>query len=268
MATTPITAGEDIDATIPVPVYINAIPTSGEALDAGQLLSETEGAVYGVYWRCQSFKISSTKNKLDKLVLYGDTVGTVVGPVTCDIYLSDINDKPTGSILGTTTSTASYIFSTPIEVIPGEKYVFVLSNPTGDSSNYYRFRYYGGTPYTDGLQSDSSNSGGSWSNGGSDLKFQTYTSSDLVAGNVLGCDDTNTAKLAYSGFAVTDALSGALSDVQFSGVVDGFSGLSIGTTYYLDSSEANNIATSAGVNSVKVGRAVSATELLIYQLAI
>ncbi len=51
------------------------------------------------------------------------------------------------------------------------------------------------------------------------------------------------------------------ADVITSGVVPGFSGLSIGATYYLQ--DAGGIATTAGTGTIKVGIAVSATELLI-----
>ena len=56
---------------------------------------------------------------------------------------------------------------------------------------------------------------------------------DTADGDIMICDDTDAGKLAYTGFALTDALSGASPDVQFSGVVGGFTGLSIGSTYYL-----------------------------------
>jgi hypothetical protein len=54
------------------------------------------------------------------------------------------------------------------------------------------------------------------------------------------------------------------TEVLVSGIVDGFSGLTPGAVYYLSNTE-GVIGTSAGSTSVKIGRALTATKLLIVQ---
>lgn len=53
-------------------------------------------------------------------------------------------------------------------------------------------------------------------------------------------------------------------DVYYSGIIDGFSGLTPGSDYYVQNT-AGAIGTSAGTTTIKCGKAVSATELLIVQ---
>ena len=77
----------------------------------------------------------------------------------------------------------------------------------------------------------------------------------LADGNVLGA-------LKFIGFAVTSTSTGGQVGVQTAGIVPGFSGLTIGATYYLNDA-VGTISTTTGTYSVQVGVAVSATELLI-----
>ena len=66
----------------------------------------------------------------------------------------------------------------------------------------------------------------------------------------------------FAGFVVDDATNGATTTVQFSGVVAGFSGLTRGSIYYVQDA-IGTIGTTAGTNEIRVGTAVSSTELLI-----
>jgi len=78
--------------------------------------------------------------------------------------------------------------------------------------------------------------GTNWTDPGDwDFRFNVYTSyvEGPAPGNIMICDDTDTDKLAYTGFAITTATTTNNTDVQFSDVLGGFNGLSIGTTYYL-----------------------------------
>lgn len=73
-------------------------------------------------------------------------------------------------------------------------------------------------------------------------------------------DDGNSAKLDYFGFAISNGTNGNPINVQLSGVVKGFSGLTPGSLYYINGS---NISLTAGSFGIPVGMAISATELLM-----
>jgi hypothetical protein len=79
---------------------------------------------------------------------------------------------------------------------------------------------------------------------------------------VYACDANDQAKLQFDGFAISNSTNGNPIDIQGSGIVRGFSGLTIGDRYYVQDS-VGTIGTSMGTYEVLVGIAVSATELLI-----
>jgi hypothetical protein len=66
----------------------------------------------------------------------------------------------------------------------------------------------------------------------------------------------------FHGFAVQSGVSGGNILVQTDGVVPGFSGLTIGADYYVQDA-AGTIGTTAGTYEMKVGRAISPTQILI-----
>lgn len=75
------------------------------------------------------------------------------------------------------------------------------------------------------------------------------------------CDGNDTAALKYAGFATSNGVDGGALNVQFSGVVGGFSGLDEGPYYLSDT--AGTIQNTPGTYPVLVGVAISSTELLI-----
>jgi len=66
----------------------------------------------------------------------------------------------------------------------------------------------------------------------------------------------------YLGFALNNGTNGSTVYVQTYGVVSGFTDLTPGAVYYVQNT-AGTIGTTVGVNPIRVGRAVSATQLLI-----
>ena len=76
------------------------------------------------------------------------------------------------------------------------------------------------------------------------------------------CDANDVSKCAFRGFAVSNSTNGNPIDIQFTGIVGGFSGLTVGVKYYVQDT-AGTIGTSIGTNTIPVGIAVSATEILI-----
>lgn len=76
------------------------------------------------------------------------------------------------------------------------------------------------------------------------------------------CDGNDTAKLNFQGFAVSNSTDANPIDVQFSGIVSGFTGLDEGVPYWL-SDTVGTIQNTPGTYPVMVGVAISTTELLI-----
>jgi len=66
----------------------------------------------------------------------------------------------------------------------------------------------------------------------------------------------------FIGFAISDASNGSSTYVQYDGIVSGFTGLTIGAEYYA-SNTAGIISTTKGDTPMRLGKAISATQLII-----
>lgn len=95
---------------------------------------------------------------------------------------------------------------------------------------------------------------------GATLPVPLYVSS--ADGEVYACDGNDTSKLEFIGFAVSNSTDGNSITVQKDGVVSGFSGLTVGSKYYVQDT-VGTIGTSVGTYEIYVGRAISATQILI-----
>lgn len=87
--------------------------------------------------------------------------------------------------------------------------------------------------------------------------YQNITDNELYA-----CDGNDTTKLAFIGFAVSNSTDGNPIGFQGNGIVSGFSGLDEGQLYYVQDA-VGTIGTSIGTYPILVGRAITATEILI-----
>jgi hypothetical protein len=85
---------------------------------------------------------------------------------------------------------------------------------------------------------------------------------DKVDNEFYSCDANDTSKINFIGFAISNAVNGGNINIQFSGIVSGFTGLQEGEKYYVQDT-AGVIGTSPGTNEIIVGVAISETELLI-----
>lgn len=85
---------------------------------------------------------------------------------------------------------------------------------------------------------------------------------DDTANEVLACDANVQARLRYDGFAITASTDGNPITVQTDGIVGGFTSLDIGKDYYVQDA-VGTIGTTAGTYEIKVGVAISATQILI-----
>jgi len=84
---------------------------------------------------------------------------------------------------------------------------------------------------------------------------------DSSDGEWYNAEADNLTKLGFAAFAITDGTDGNDFQLQYDGVVSGFSGLTQGELYYLQ--DDGSIGTETGTYVVPVGRAISATELVI-----
>lgn len=79
---------------------------------------------------------------------------------------------------------------------------------------------------------------------------------------VYPCDADDNTRYKFDGFAITNGTNGNDIDVQDTGAVTGFSGLTEGARYYV-SNTAGSISTTPGDKQILVGIAISTTEILI-----
>lgn len=94
-------------------------------------------------------------------------------------------------------------------------------------------------------------------NGGT-TPVPVYMGSD---GEVYACDGNDLSKLAFIGFAVTNGTDANPITVQNHGVVSGFTGLTVGALYYV--ADDGSVSSTPGTYLILVGRAVSATAIMI-----
>lgn len=81
-------------------------------------------------------------------------------------------------------------------------------------------------------------------------------------GKVYKCDADDTAKLGFIGFAQEAAVLNGAVNLVYANHMGGFSALTIGAPYYI-SGTAGAVTATAPTNVVRVGTAVSATQILI-----
>lgn len=87
--------------------------------------------------------------------------------------------------------------------------------------------------------------------------FQNTSDNEFYA-----CDANDNTRYKFLGFAVSNSTDGNSMNVQFSGVVSGFTGLAEGTSYYVQDT-VGTIGTTPGTIEILVGVAISETQLLI-----
>lgn len=98
---------------------------------------------------------------------------------------------------------------------------------------------------------------------GETLPVPVYQSS--ADSEVYACDANDSAKLRFIGFAISNSTNGNPITVTTNGIVGGFSGLTVGSIYYVQDT-AGSIGTTPGTNKIPVGVAISTTQILIIKL--
>jgi len=88
------------------------------------------------------------------------------------------------------------------------------------------------------------------------------SSTESGTGKIKISDANNLLAIFFDGFAISSATDGNTVYIQKSGVVNGFTGLTAGMDYYVQDA-IGTIGTSTGTYEIKVGKAISATQILI-----
>ena len=259
--------------------------TAGENVTAGdclvlsnggsfELASNTTGSnantITTTAWTSQSFTTSANAITIEKVTI-GFQNATTTGNENLRVSIrANSGGQPTGADLGSKDVTASvantgttwvtFTFDTPVAVSASTIYHIIIreSSEIGDANTGVIRNNNGSTG-----ANTSANSGSTWSASNGPLYYKVYEIATIV-GRIYKADaDTaDVARNDFIGFCKTTTAAAGSCPVVVAGVATGLSGLSIGSKYYA-SNTAGGVATSAGSVSIKVGRAVSATEMLI-----
>lgn len=270
-------------------------------MTAGETLTTRDALIMGATLSDQTYQISQTttdntnrydstanqtewgqtfttrkydRQRLISVVFKMDRIGTP-GDITVGIYATS-GGTPTGSALATKTFTVSstgstteqtITFDTPVALSSNTLYAIVITPGTITTANYYRFDVNSSSVYSGGTALEKQS--GIWeADTQGDLEFYFKANLDedpITAGKVYKAEADSPYAAFYNnfvGFADSSVANGATVGLICAGIVGGFVGLTPGSVYYL-SDTAGAISTSAGTNSVKIGRAVSTTEILI-----
>jgi len=162
---------------------------------------------------------------------------------------------------GTASGTVAKLFITPAKLAAS---IFGLQLPTRDEKDALAGT---GTPASgnkfvtqdtlDAIQKDSQTAGATISGATTPVACYMLNSDD----EWYACDANDQTKLDFQGFAITNGTDGASMDIQFEGIVPGFTSLTKGARYYV--SDTGTMTTTMGTYEVYVGIALSTTEILI-----
>lgn len=274
------TAGEEITgATLPVPVFYNAteianndthltIAATGATKDFGYDDSSS-------YRWAQEFQ-SGTGWQVDRVKIRLRKQGSPTDNVRVSIQAA-VSNAPSGTILASATVAGSGLTGTYAQTTFVLDFAITLSNTTQywvviertgalDAVNYYEAEGANSSTYANGrLKRDTDPvSGPSWIEEISeelDLVIQDL-SVIYEADKVYTSDANDTDRDVFLGLATTTADADELVTVEVIGVVDGFSGLTVNSTYYVQNT-IGTIGTAAGTTSLPVGLAIATDKILI-----
>jgi hypothetical protein len=181
--------------------YANGILNAATPTNTSQNTA-TDAQDAATKWRAQTFTASSNawENNIASVSLYLTKTGSPTGNATVKIYATS-GGLPTGSALGSQTLAYSsiatgvneFVFSTLVEITPGEVYAIVLDPGAGVSGGaYIAWNYQNTDVYAGGQSCTSANSGSTWT---AEASHDRYFASKYAS--IVGCpafiDDTTGA---------------------------------------------------------------------------
>jgi len=281
-----LVAGETISAAAaPIPVSVasngfrkTVVCSTSNSIDWLKETSQPIGDVAANTRVGQGFKYTDadaatiTVDSIQLLLYKGGTGGS---DLIVEIQTDDGAGKPSNTAItnGSVTIAAASInasqnfqlvtFATPPVLTSGTQYHIVLRKSGGlDAGNHYLTRRYSSDVYSDGERT--LYDGANWATqAGSDMPFYIMLDVDY-SGKVWKLDADAAIKKRFIGFGLNDATAGNSLAIQGQGVIGGLSGLNIGQKYYADvTAGALTNDPTTGNNIIPVGKAISATSLLI-----
>jgi len=262
-------AGENINGTVtPLAVCLErgTGSTTGYTLGGGTTSQEQ---FYTNRWIAQSFTTGANSKVIREVAVTLSRVGNIAsgGTITCSIYTDDGTGKP-NTVVGSSTrdvriATSNQgvnFFFNNLAISPSTTYHVVL-NVTGFSAGNCPSWAYSVTGALQG-KSISTDGGTTWVSvvDRQSGTVQVYDSS-FADDDVKIADSSDNNRIAFCGFVTDNVTVGNPATVISGGVVDGFTGLSVGEDYYLSTS--GTISLNPGTNLIKIGKAVTPTKLQI-----
>lgn len=275
--------------------------TAPITLVAGQALTANDALIMGVT-ATETYQISQiTTDRSDRLDVTTDKVGQTFttrkydtqkllsfifkmykhgtpGNITFELYATS-GGLPTGTALGAVTLTnSSFVadvltevtidFSPDVAINSNAVYAVIFYAAGVNGSNYYQFSANAASAYADGTAVW--HNGSTWATtdgrGGNELYFKANLSEvPVTTGKLYKAEADSPYAYYYNnfvGFAGSSVSAAANVDLGYTGIMDGFSGLTPGAVYYLSNTD-GLISTTPGSNSVKVGKALTTTKLLV-----
>jgi hypothetical protein len=289
----PSGAGVIPSANVPANSYNSQSFTAATAVTKGQALIMGNGTSRylnanqtgnGQNWQLlnagnpylgQTFTTSANHRALSQFTIWVNDTFDPGEQITWWIYATS-GGTPTGSALATGTFSAPYNNPSAVTVTPSPTLVLspstvyaIVLKDTGTSQNATYIYGNTGAGLSGGSLIYSSN-GTSWTTNSGESLYLVEYEVITVAGEVQPSDTTQTVysgdayDLAdnFCGFALANAAANATVGVNFGPIDADQSALTVGAEYYLYGS-GGAIGTSAGAVAVKVGVAMSSTQLLI-----
>lgn len=183
-------------------------------------------------------------------------------PSSTDLAVTaSLNDDSGDGAISTSGGVVTVDFSSAVHLTASTQYwiVFRSVSISGGGSIWVEYATSGGG----GIYSSSD--GSSWSldggTGSYDLQVAIYAV--FENGKLYQSDASNGERDKYNFLVINTVSLGStsLQAVQV-GIVSGLTGITAGSTYYVSDTR-GTLATSAGTNSIKVGKAISTTELVV-----
>lgn len=270
-----LTFGEAIDgSSTPKLAFVSKGTSDSDATVVQEQKSYGSGGdrdVYGVNFESQTFTISTYEDTITAIELLLEEFGNPSGNFRMRLYAVDGSGKPTGSALATETLTATSIgttnyrwktftLSSPLTVTPGTEYAIVVDVVSGDASNYVGWIHGSGNTYSGGQAWNSADAGSTWTSFANDFCFRVWSYETQTAGQVYQSHQGEPYRGAVDGFVTTNTAASATGTLVMGGRQDSFTGLTPGANYYSDTTAGGITASTGGL---KIGKAVSATEIVV-----
>lgn len=257
-------AGEDLVAPECVSRETQDNAQGGSSGDIGR------DAISNGVWQAQSFLAGSDSSSfaldvsLKKVAsptdnLYIEIQTDNAGEPSGTVVTNGTSDNVDGSTLTTGFTDISFTWSAEPNIEAGNRYWFVIKRSgAGDDTNYYQAEYSSVNAFRSGAALKYTNSWTVNTGVNDDLVF-TMTGVDAVVVKAINTSyNSSRGRLAWLGFINVDADEGNIAQIQTQGRLEGFTGLSPTSKYYIHTTGGEITTTES---NILVGIAIDETSL-------